>query len=88
MLRLKPCLDNKQGVAEGSTCSSSTTSSPHVDGWRLDPVMASGSITQAGLQLFIDREVNLHTAKSGLTLAALTVDNFLYTGRRPMYHCS
>lgn len=76
VLRLKPCLDNKQGVAEGSASSSSTTSSPHMNGWRLDPVMASGPITQAGFQLFIHRKVHLQTAKCRLTMAALPVDYF------------
>ena len=80
MLRLKPGLDNKQGVAEGSTGSSSATSSPHVNGWRLDPVMASGPITKAGFQLLVHRKVHLQTPKSTLTLAALTVDYFLGAG--------
>lgn len=74
MLRLQPCLDNKQGIAEGSTGSSSATSSPHMNGWRLDPFVTSGPITQAGFQLFIHRKVHLHTAKSRSALAALVVD--------------
>ena len=60
VLCLQPCLDNKQGVGKSKCGSTSSASSPHVNGWLLYPVMTLGFVAECGFEMLIYREVYLH----------------------------
>jgi len=59
VLCLEAGLDNKQGIGKCKGGCTRSTSSTHVDGWLLDPIMTLSFVTKGGFELLIYGEVNL-----------------------------